>query len=82
MAESSIPKQWYAWDRFNQLLNHYPLGRPRIVHKFAQRNHNPEEPYALIVLVWVCGVSGRETSLFYLERSIAFQNVSGGPSSP
>ena len=24
------------WERFNRLLEHYPLPRPRIVHKFAQ----------------------------------------------
>jgi hypothetical protein len=24
------------WERFNRLLEHYPLPKPRIVHKFAQ----------------------------------------------
>ena len=53
-------------------------GRPMRVHEFlrervcgwfAQRIHNPEEPYALIALVRVCGGSGGATSQFYPENN-------------
>jgi len=41
--------------------------RERVCGWFAQRIHNPEEPYALIALVRVCGGSGGATSQFYPE---------------